>query len=145
MHSGGEQSAFQSWTARAMGNGDYDRQGASVCPSGAEQSHSTHVHHSSIADKSETGCLSPRDQHLSLPPIPQPSPFSESPTPSSLDLSGHLTKQFNQLNRNNISSAKLARVAKYQGHSPEKGTIGTGYYQQYVDSGGWPQDSVLGA
>ena len=91
------------------------------------------------------GLPSPPDQLLSLPPIPQRSPSPESPPPSSPELNPHLSKQLDQLKRNDLSPAKLARVAKYQNYSPEEETIRNDYSQQYVDSGEWPQNWVLGA
>jgi hypothetical protein len=91
------------------------------------------------------GLPSPPDQLLSLPPIPQRSPSPESSPPSSPTLNSHLTKQLGQLKRNDLSPAKLARVAKYQNYVPEEETIRNDYSQQYVDSGEWPQNWVLGA
>jgi hypothetical protein len=91
------------------------------------------------------GLPSPPDQLLSLPPIPQRSPSPESPTPSSPKLNPHLAKQLDQLKRNDLSAAKLVRVAKYQNYSPEEETIRNDYSQQYVDCGEWPQNWVLGA
>ena len=91
------------------------------------------------------GLPSPPDQLLSLPPIPQRSSSPESSPPSSPKPNPHLTKQLDQLKRNDLSPTKLARVAKYQNYSPEEETIRNDYSQQYVDSGEWPQNWVLGA
>ena len=94
------------------------------------------------------GLPSPLDQPnqlLALPPIPQRSPSPESTPPSSPRLNPHLAKQLDQLKRNDLSAAKLARVAKYQNYVPEEETIRNDYSQQYVDSGEWPQNWVLGA
>jgi len=91
------------------------------------------------------GLPSPPDQLLSLPPIPQRSPSPDSTPPSSPKLNPHLAKQLDQLKRNDLSPAKLARVAKYQNYIPEEETIRNDYSQQYVDSGEWPQNWVLGA
>jgi len=59
-------------------------------------------------------------------------------------LNPRLAKQPDQLKRNNPSPPKLARVAKYRKCSPEE-TIRTDHSQQYVGSGGWPEDWALGA
>ena len=75
----------------------------------------------------------------------QRSPSPESPPPSAPKLNPRLIKQLKQLKKNDLSSPKLAWVAKYQNHSPEEETTRTDYSQQYVDSGGWPQDWMLGA
>ena len=88
---------------------------------------------------------SPPDELLSLPPIPQRSPSPESTPPSSPRLNPHLAKQLDQLKRNDLPPAKLARVARYQNYVPEEETIRNDYSQQYVDSGEWPQNWVLGA
>lgn len=88
---------------------------------------------------------SPPDQLVSLPPIPQRSPSPDSTPPSSPSLNSHLAKQLDQLKRNDLLPTKLARVAKYQNYVPEEETIRNDYSQQYVDSGEWPQNWVLGA
>ena len=88
---------------------------------------------------------SPPDELLALPALPPRSPSPDSTPPSSPRRNPHLARQLEQLTRGDLSPAKLARVAKYQNYVPEEETIRNDYSQQYVDSGEWPQNWVLGA
>lgn len=77
------------------------------------------------------------------PPERSPSPEV---TPSyTTEFNPHRERQLAQLARTDLSPEKLAKVKRYQNYIPEEETIRNDYSQQYVDSGEWPQNWVLGA
>ena len=78
---------------------------------------------------------------LHLPLIPSPNPPTPSPPSSPL----LIAKQKPHPVRNDLNSAKRARVARYSNYVPEEETIRNDYSQRYVDGGEWPQNWVLGA
>ncbi|KAJ7058143.1 MT-A70-domain-containing protein [Mycena amicta] len=82
---------------------------------------------------------SPPSELLDLPLISSspPSPVDQDSPPSSPINNTHI--------RADLPPAKRARVTRYKNYVPEEETIRNDYSQRYVDSGDWPQNSVLGA
>lgn len=77
--------------------------------------------------------------------LPRRSPSPESPMSEPKEPDPHLEHQMKQLQRTDLPPEKLAKVKRYQNYVPEEETIRNDYSQQYVNSGDWPQNWVLGA
>lgn len=78
------------------------------------------------------------------PVSPKSSPSSSPDRKPNLELV-ETEKRSAQLARKDLPLEKLAKVRRYQNYVPEEETIRNDYSQQYVDSGEWPQNWVLGA
>jgi hypothetical protein len=81
------------------------------------------------------------DSSLSNRSDPLGSPHSDAHE----EIDPYLEHQRKQLQRTDLSPEKLAKVRRYVNYVPEEETIRNDYSQQYVNSGEWPQNWVLGA
>lgn len=69
----------------------------------------------------------------------------ESAKDDSIDYDPHWEKYQKHLSRDDLPKEKMEKLKRYQNYVPEEETIRNDYSQQYVDSGEWPQNWVLGA
>ncbi|KAG8815338.1 hypothetical protein FS842_006184 [Serendipita sp. 407] len=117
--------------------------------------HSTLEAHSQLMKAVESGHRRRRELISRLPPssvagisfsdLANSSSSPESLRDSTREHDPHLEEQRKRLARTDLPKEKLAKVKKYQNYVPEEETIRNDYSQQYVDSGEWPQNWVLGA
>jgi mRNA m6A methyltransferase non-catalytic subunit len=82
---------------------------------------------------------------IEFPEFPARSPSPPSPKADFRELDPHSERQRRQLERTDLPKEKLEKVKRYRNYVPEEETIRNDYSQQYVDSGEWPQNWVLGA
>lgn len=86
---------------------------------------------------------------IDFPDFPERPPSPEYSPSTSPERKPHLepenARRLAQLARKDLPPEKLAKVKRYQNYVPEEETIRNDYSQQYVDSGEWPQNWVLGA
>jgi mRNA m6A methyltransferase non-catalytic subunit len=83
---------------------------------------------------------------ITFPDLPvRPESPELSPKCDSYEYDPHAEQYMKQLKRTDLPKEKMEKVKRYQNYVPEEETIRNDYSQQYVDSGEWPQNWVLGA
>jgi len=83
---------------------------------------------------------------ITFPDLPaRPESPESSPKGDPYEYDPHMDQYMRQLNRTDLPKEKMEKVKRYQNYVPEEETIRNDYSQQYVDSGEWPQNWVLGA
>lgn len=84
---------------------------------------------------------SDNDEIRQLPYLPS---NPSSPVSSPLGLPNSFSPT-SENKRNDLPPSKRARVERYTNYVPEEETIRNDYSQEYVNSGNWPQNWVIGA
>lgn len=82
---------------------------------------------------------------ISFPDLPPRPDSPESTKSESYEYDPHMERYLKQLNRTDVPKEKMEKLKRYRNYVPEEETIRNDYSQQYVDSGEWPQNWVLGA